>query len=181
MKLSEAEICKDVETVCIDPTSQTLSVLSTAGILFDSHTPQKRIDLNTACTKLEAWSTVGRMNSRIVVAGINSSTKSIEYVLVNASSMKVINKVTVTKNVSHPAWHIRLLKVDSRLIVISSRWCQHVDVLQVVDDRLWTCGDSNTAIEVCGSGNYISSITPMTSSNNVLICGQHWMKRIDIR
>ena len=71
------------------------------------------LDLNTACVKLDDWTAVGRLNRHIVVAGC--SNKSIEYVLVDAQSVSVINRVTVSKDFRpdrSAIVHIRLLQAD---------------------------------------------------------------------
>ena len=82
--LSESIVCKDIETISFDAISKSVTVLSTAGILFVSSTPQTRLDLKTVCGNSEhAWTAVGSNSNRIVTAGIDNSNKTIEYVLVD--------------------------------------------------------------------------------------------------
>ena len=62
-----------------------MTVLSTAGVLFVSDTPQTRLDLKTVCgNSKHAWTAVGSNSNRIVTAGLDNSNKTIEYVLVDA-------------------------------------------------------------------------------------------------
>ena len=47
MLLSESVVCKDAETISLDAVSKSVTVLSSAGVLFVSSTPQTRLDLKT--------------------------------------------------------------------------------------------------------------------------------------
>ena len=93
-------VCDDVFTICQYSVTRAITVLTHTGILFYLEIPSKRLDLNT-CVKLDdyGWSTVSSTQARIMVAGMNKSNNSIEYVLVDDLSMTVISRVTVTKNV----------------------------------------------------------------------------------
>ena len=84
--LSESVVCKhDVETISLDAVSKSVTVLSSAGVLFVTSTPQTRLDLKTVCgNSKHAWTAVGSSSNRIVAAGIDKSNKRIEYVLVDA-------------------------------------------------------------------------------------------------
>ena len=83
--LSESVVCKDADTISLDAVSKSVTVLSTAGVLFVSDTPQTRLDLNTVCGDSEhAWTAVDSRSNRILAAGIDTSKKTIEYVLVDA-------------------------------------------------------------------------------------------------
>ena len=86
MLLSESVVCKDAETISLDNVSKSVTVLSSAGVLFVSSTPQTRLDLKTVCgSSKHIWTAVGSSSSnRIVAAGIDTSNKTIEYVLVDA-------------------------------------------------------------------------------------------------
>ena len=184
MRACEQTVCGDVETICQDAVTQTITALSPSGKLFDTRIPSAVLDLNTACVKLDGWTAVGRLNRHIVVAGVNMSNKSIEYVLVDAQLLSVINRVTVSKDfrADRPAIrHIRLLQAAGRTIVVGSRLFRYVDILQIVNDRLLTAGDSNTGIDVGGSDAKITSVACIALSSSVLIGGSKWMKRMDIR
>ena len=83
--LSYSVFCKNVETISLDPVSKSVIGLSSAGILFVSSTPETRLDLKTICGNSEhQWTAVGSNSNRIVAAGIDTSKKTIEYVLVDA-------------------------------------------------------------------------------------------------
>ena len=83
--LSESVVCKDAETISLDAVSKSVTVLSTAGVLFVPDTPQTRLDLKTVCgDSKHAWTAVGSRSNRIMAAGIDTSKKTIEYVLVDA-------------------------------------------------------------------------------------------------
>ena len=83
--LSESVVCKDAETISLDAVSKSVTVLSTAGILFVPDTPETRLDLNTVCgNSNHVWTAVGSRSNRILAAGIDTSKKTIEYVLVDA-------------------------------------------------------------------------------------------------
>ena len=43
--LSESVVCNDAETISLDAVSKSVTVLSTAGVLFLSSTPETRLDL----------------------------------------------------------------------------------------------------------------------------------------
>ena len=83
--LSESVVCKDANTISLDADSKSVTVLSTAGVLFVSDTPQTRLDLKTVCgDSKHAWMAVGSRSNRIVAAGLDTSKMTIEYVLVDA-------------------------------------------------------------------------------------------------
>ena len=83
--LSESVVCNDAETISLDAVSKSVTVLSSAGVLFVSSTPQTRLDLKTVCGESKhAWTAVGSSNNRIVAAGIVKSKMTIEYVMVDA-------------------------------------------------------------------------------------------------
>ena len=83
--LSESVVCKDVETISLDAVSKSVTVLSCAGDLFVSDTPQTRLDLKTVCgNSKHAWTAVDSSSNRILAAGLDKSKKTIEYVLVDA-------------------------------------------------------------------------------------------------
>ena len=84
--LSESVVCQDAETISLDAVSKSVTVLSSAGVLFVSRTPQTRLDLKTVCgSSKHIWTAFGSSSSnRIVAAGIDTSNKTIEYVLVDA-------------------------------------------------------------------------------------------------
>ena len=83
--LSESVVCKDAETISLDTVSKSVTVLSSAGVLFVPDTPETRLDLKTVCgNRKYIWTAVGSSNNRIVAAGIDESKKTIEYVLVDA-------------------------------------------------------------------------------------------------
>ena len=85
MLLSESVVCTDAETISLDAVTKSVTVLSSAGILFLSSTPETRLDLDTVCGNSEiTWTALGSSSNRIVVAGIDKSNKTIEYVLVDA-------------------------------------------------------------------------------------------------
>ena len=83
--LSESVVCNDAETISLDAVSKSVTVLSTAGILFVPYTPENRLDLKTVCgNNKHAWTAVSSRSNRILAAGIDTSKKTIEYVLVDA-------------------------------------------------------------------------------------------------
>ena len=83
--LSESVVCKDADTISLDAVSKSVTVLSTAGVLFVSSTPQTRLDLKTVCGDSEhAWTAVGSRSNRTLAAGLGKCKKTIEYVLVDA-------------------------------------------------------------------------------------------------
>ena len=83
--LSESVVCKDAETISLDAVSKSVTVLSTAGVLFVSDTPETRLDLKTVCgDSKHVWTAVGSRSNRILAAGIDTSKKTIEYVLIDA-------------------------------------------------------------------------------------------------
>ena len=85
MLLSESVVCKDAETISLDAVSKSVTVLSSAVILFLSSTPQTRLDLETVCgNSKHKWTAVGSSSNRIVAAGVDTRNKKIEYVLVDA-------------------------------------------------------------------------------------------------
>ena len=90
--------------------------------------------------------------------------------------------MTVSKHVNYhtAAWHIRLMQAGLRIIVISSRYEQYVDILQVLDDNMSTMGEINTAIDVCGNNN-IRSMEYFEARNSLLMGGKMWLKRMEIK
>ena len=83
--LSESVVCKDAETISLDAVSKSVTVLSSAGVLFVPDTPQTRLDLKTVCgDSKHTWMAVGSSSNRIMAAGLDESKKTIEYVLVDA-------------------------------------------------------------------------------------------------
>ena len=83
--MSESVVCKDIETISLDAVSKSVTVLSSAGVLFVPDTPETRLDLKTVCDDSQhAWTATGSSSNRIVAAGIDKSNKTIEYVLVDA-------------------------------------------------------------------------------------------------
>ena len=91
MTQAEAEVCKDVRLISLDATSKRLTCVSASGHLFDLQSPETRLDLQTVC-KLDAWTAVGSLNGRILVAGTNKSTKSYQYVLLDSQTLTVLDK-----------------------------------------------------------------------------------------
>ena len=72
-------------TISLDAVSKSVTVLSTAGVLFVPDTPQTRLDLKTVCgDSKHAWTAVGSRSNRILAAGLDTSNMTIEYVLVDA-------------------------------------------------------------------------------------------------
>ena len=83
--LSESVVCNDADTISLDAVSKSVTVLSSAGVLFLSNTPQTRLDLKTVCgDSKHAWTAVGSRSNRIMAAGLDTSNKTIEYILVDA-------------------------------------------------------------------------------------------------
>ena len=139
MLACEETVCDDACMICHDAVTDAVTVMSSKGILFDSKTVSKRLDMN-ACVKPDTyyWSTIGSMNSRIVVTGRNKINNNLEYVLVAANTMTVLNRVTVSKCAAENnfVYYVRLLHVGSRAIVVGGRFKQYIDILQIVNDQL---------------------------------------------
>ena len=139
MLACEETVCDNASYICHDAVTDAVTVISSSDILFDSKTVSKRLDMN-AFVKPDTygWSAIGSMDSRIVVTGINNINYNIEYVLVAANTMTVINRVTVSKCVDeyNYVYKIRLLYVGSRAIVIGGRYKEYIDILQIVNDQL---------------------------------------------
>ena len=53
MRACEKTVCSDVETICQDTVTQTITALSPRGKVFDIRTPSTVLDMNTACIKLD--------------------------------------------------------------------------------------------------------------------------------
>ena len=71
--------------------------------------------------------------------------------------------------------------MENRLVAVCCRYLQYVDILQVTSNRL-SISNKNTAVDVCGSGNWIWSIGQHASNKNtVMLGGQGWMKRLDLK
>ena len=70
--------------------------------------------------------------------------------------------------------------MENRLVAVCCRIEQYIDILQVTGNRL-SVSSKNTAVDVCGD-NYIDSIGQHAShKNTVMLGGQYWMKRLDLR
>ena len=70
--------------------------------------------------------------------------------------------------------------MDNRLVAVCCRYLQYVDILEVTGNRL-SVSSNNTAVDVCG-GTWINSIGQHAShENTVMIGGEGWMKRLDLK
>ena len=73
--------------------------------------------------------------------------------------------------------------MDNRLVALCCRSEQYIDILQVTGNRLSVCS-KNTAVDVCGDKSYkrIDSIGQHAShKNTVMLGGNNWMKRLDLK
>ena len=182
----EQAVCDDAFTMCHDSVTRAITVLTHTGILFDLETPSRRLDLNT-CVKLDdyGWSTVSSTHTRIMVAGMNKSNNSIEYVLVDDLSMTVINRVTVIKNVEveNIVEHIRMVAAESRIVVIGVR-SRHIDVLQVINNRLFQWKDMYIGFDIFekrGSGSFfVTKLSYQPKDSKICIGDQNKLSMIDI-
>ena len=94
--------------------------------------------------------------------------------------MTAVDRLTVTEKVMCAVKHLRLLSMDNRLVAVCCRWYRYIDILQVTGNRL-SVTSKNTAVDVCG-GNHIYSIGQHAShKNTVMIGGEYWMKRLDLK
>ena len=102
MLACEETVCDNAYYICHDAVTDAVTVMSRGGILFDSKTVSKRLNMN-ASVKPDTFGclTIGSMNSRIVVTGTNYNNYNLEYVLVAANTMTVLNRVTVSKCVEY--------------------------------------------------------------------------------
>ena len=83
--LSESVVCKDADTISLDAVSKSVTLLSSAGVLFVPDTTETRLDLKTVCgDSKHTWTAVGSRSNRILAAGIDTSKNTIENVLVDA-------------------------------------------------------------------------------------------------
>ena len=99
--------------------------------------------------------------------------------------MTAVDRLTVTKKVNNDygVRLIRLLSMENRLVAVCCRYRQYIDILQVTGNRL-SVTSKNTAVDVCGdkSSNYIFSIGQHAShKNTVMLGGDKWMKRLDLK
>ena len=97
--------------------------------------------------------------------------------------MTLVDRLTVTEKFDYyGVIHIRLLSMDNRLVAVCCRSEQYIDILQVTGNRL-SVSSKNTAVDVCGgNNNNIRSIGQHAShKNTVMLGGNYWMKRLDLK
>ena len=122
----------------------------------------------------------------ILAAGHIKTKKRLEYVLVEAATMTVADRLTVKEKVDQTngsvVRHIKLTSLGGRLVAVCCRASQYIDILQVTGNRLSTASQ-NRAVDVSGDKDYkcIASICQHASKKNVfLLGGNYWLKQLDL-
>ena len=89
-----------------------------------------------------------------MASGYFEEIKSIMFVLIDATSMKVTDTLKVNKNSSCGTRHIQLFKTNGRLFAVAGRLRQYVDIIEVCHKKLASNFNMCMAVDVTDGNNH---------------------------
>ena len=195
----EEVVCQNVETIGLDSVWRRIVVISPGGHLFMADSPEVTLDLSEAAINLQPlqgqakeieasdtllWTAVGSYGGKILAAGINKTKKRLEYLLVDAVTMVVTDRLTVADKVRPiEVKFVQLTTIEGRLVAVCCRFAKYVDILQVTGDRL-ELSSENQSVDFCGDKfmKLILSISRYRDEGNVFLLGGHfWLKKLELK
>ena len=122
---------------------------------------------------------MGSSDGKTLVAG--KGAKTIEYVLVESSSMRMLDRLTVKDENGWGTKYVKMARMGGSLVAVCCRLKNLVDILQVNGEKL-SMGDKDTVD--LGVNNYLYSIVLhecSSTKSSFLIGGSSFLKRLDIK